>query len=105
MIHSLYAHLPSHPLWLMFGFIGQFFFTMRFIWQWLQSEKQRKSVIPVGFWYFSLGGGLIVSIYAIHLGDPVIIIGQVSGLFVYLRNLYFIQLDKKKNKLDNNEQI
>lgn len=87
-------HMPQHPIWLAIGAIGQSLFAMRFIWQWFQSEKQRKSIIPEAFWYFSFGGGVIVTAYAIHLRDPVFIIGQLTGLFVYVRNIYFIYLEK-----------
>lgn len=73
------------------GFAGQGLFAMRFILQWLSSEKQAKSVIPVAFWYFSIGGGAVLLLYAIWRKDPVIICGQGLGLFIYLRNLYFVR--------------
>ena len=73
------------------GFAGQGLFAMRFILQWLSSEKQAKSVIPVAFWYFSIGGGSVLLLYAIWRKDPVIICGQGLGLFIYLRNLYFVR--------------
>lgn len=81
--------------WLVFGFIGQAMFTMRFIIQWIASEKKKESVIPVSFWYFSLAGGLIVLFYAIHRMDPVFIIAYLPGNFIYLRNLYFIYKKKR----------
>jgi lipid-A-disaccharide synthase-like uncharacterized protein len=80
--------------WLIFGFIGQLMFTMRFMVQWVASERKKESVIPVSFWYFSLGGGLIVLAYAIYRMDPVFILAYLPGNFVYLRNLFFI--NKKK---------
>ena len=76
-------------LWLAVGLIGQAFFFSRFLLQWLASEKARRSVIPMAFWYCSLGGGLTLLIYAIHIGDPVFILGQSTGALIYLRNLYF----------------
>jgi lipid-A-disaccharide synthase-like uncharacterized protein len=76
--------------WLIFGFIGQLMFTLRFIVQWIGSERKRESVIPVFFWYFSLAGGLIILVYAIYRMDPVFILAYLPGNFVYLRNLYFI---------------
>jgi len=76
--------------WVIFGFAGQFLFMMRFIYQWIASEKARKSVMPEAFWYFSLGGGLVVFVYALHKQDPVFILGQGLGVFIYLRNIYFI---------------
>ena len=78
------------------GFAGQGLFAMRFILQWLSSEKQAKSVIPIAFWYFSIGGGAVLLLYAIWRQDPVIICGQGLGLFIYLRNLYFIRRDQSR---------
>ena len=75
------------------GFGGQGLFAMRFILQWLSSEKHARSVIPVAFWYFSIGGGAVLLVYALWRKDPVIICGQGLGLFIYLRNLYFIHRD------------
>jgi len=91
------ARYPQFHLdfWLVFGFIGQTMFTMRFIVQWIASEKKKESVIPVSFWFFSLAGGLIVLFYAIHRMDPVFILAYLPGNFIYLRNLYFIYKKKK----------
>ena len=77
--------------WLAIGFIGQGFFFSRFLVQWLASEKAGRSVMPMAFWYLSLGGGLTLLVYAIHVGDPVFILGQSTGAFIYLRNLWFRQ--------------
>ena len=89
------ASIETNPeqIMIIVGFAGQGLFAMRFIIQWLSSEKQAKSVIPVAFWYFSIGGGAVLLLYAIWRQDPVIICGQGLGLFIYLRNLYFIQRD------------
>ncbi len=83
-------------VWLVIGFLGQGLFSARFILQWIYSERARASVIPVGFWYFSLLGGLCLLIYAIHRRDPVFIVGQSGGIFIYLRNLYFIHFVSRK---------
>lgn len=83
--------MEHDPLWLVIGFAGQALFSMRFIVQWLKSEKVRRSVIPLAFWYFSLAGGTLLTAYAIHRGDPVFIVGQSLGLFIYLRNLWLIR--------------
>lgn len=77
-------------LWLFIGFFGQFLFSMRFILQWLASEKIKRSIVPNVFWYFSLSGGIVLFIYAIYRRDPVFILGQGAGIFIYLRNIYFI---------------
>ena len=81
--------IQSEHLWLGIGFVGQAFFFSRFLVQWIASEKAGKSVIPMAFWYLSLGGGLTLFVYALHIGDPVFILGQSCGAFIYLRNLYF----------------
>ncbi len=83
--------------WLVVGLIGQGLFSARFFVQWLQSEKLKKSVIPSAFWYFSMAGGITLLAYAIHRRDPVFIIGQGTGLFIYFRNLQFVWRDRRKN--------
>ena len=68
---------------------------MRFLWQWLTSEVRQRSVIPVAFWYFSLAGGALLLVYALHREDPVFIVGQAAGLLVYSRNLYLIRKERR----------
>ncbi len=80
--------------WLAIGFLGQALFSARFIVQWLSSEKVKKSVIPTAFWYFSVAGGATLLAYAIHRQDPVFIVGQAAGLFIYARNLQFLWRDR-----------
>ncbi|MDD3019381.1 MAG: lipid-A-disaccharide synthase N-terminal domain-containing protein [Alphaproteobacteria bacterium] len=80
----------DHGIWLAIGFMGQAMFSARFLIQWLASEKVKKSIIPNLFWWFSIGGGSILLIYAIHRADPVFIVGQAAGLFIYVRNIYLI---------------
>lgn len=82
--------VSSFDTWIAVGFAGQLMFTMRFLVQWLASEKVQKSVIPTSFWIFSILGGSIVLAYAIHKEDPVFIVGQAAGLLIYCRNLYFV---------------
>jgi len=96
-LRDLSTRYPRFELdfWLIFGFIGQAMFTMRFIVQWIASERKKESVIPISFWYFSLAGGLIVLFYAIHRMDPVFILAYLPGNFIYFRNLYFIYRKKK----------
>ena len=76
--------------WLLIGFLGQLLFSLRFIVQWLSSERRGKSFIPNAFWYFSIAGGTTLFAYALHREDPVFIVGQGVGLFIYLRNLQLI---------------
>jgi len=86
----------TEKVWLAIGFIGQFLFAMRFIVQWIVSEKKKESVIPIYFWYFSLGGGFFLFCYALYRKDPVFIMGQGMGLFIYIRNLMLIYRKKKE---------
>ena len=82
-------------VWLGIGFVGQGLFAMRFIIQWIQTERQRESVIPIAFWYFSILGGVTLLSYAIYRLDPVFILGQSLGMLVYSRNLYFIHRSRR----------
>ena len=83
-------------IFLIIGFIGQGLFASRFIVQWIYSEKIGESHIPIIFWYLSILGGIGLLTYAIFRKDPVIILGQSFGIFVYIRNLFLIY--KKTNK-------
>ena len=92
-----FLHVDSRTemLWVMFGFLGQMMFTGRMLVQWIASERARKSVMPVVFWYFSLGGGLILLAYAFYRKDPVFILGQLFGVIVYVRNLWLIRAEAR----------
>ena len=82
--------------WLVVGFLGQGFFFMRFVVQWIASERARKSIIPHAFWFFSIGGGIVLLVYAIYREDPVFILGQALGLVIYFRNVFFIRREKRE---------
>lgn len=84
--------------WIILGFVGQLFFTMRFVVQWIATETKKKSVVPTMFWYFSILGSMLLLSYAIYRKDPVFILGQSFGIIVYTRNLYFIHKEKKKSE-------
>lgn len=88
-------------IWVAIGFLGQAMFSARFIVQWIYSEKVRRSVIPIAFWYFSIAGGLILLSYALWREDPVFIAGQAFGVLIYARNLYFIYIGRR---LDREEE-
>lgn len=90
----------KETIWLAVGFLGQALFSARFLVQWIKSERVKKSVFPVAFWYFSIAGGITLLAYAIYREDPVFILGQATGLFIYFRNLYFIIYERKKLKLE-----
>jgi lipid-A-disaccharide synthase-like uncharacterized protein len=76
--------------WLGLGFVGQAIFGSRFVVQWISSERAGQSVIPTAFWYLSLAGALLLLTYAVYRRDPVFIIGQSVGGFIYARNLALI---------------
>lgn len=90
-IKEYFHGIPKVDLiWMLIGLFGQSLFMMRFIVQWIHSERHQKSVIPVSFWYLSLAGGIVVLAYGLHRADPVIILGQLPSTIVYLRNLMLI---------------
>jgi lipid-A-disaccharide synthase-like uncharacterized protein len=89
--------------WLIIGLAGQIVFGLRFLVQWICSERRKESYIPVVFWYLSLGGGAILLAYAIHRQDPVFILGQSMGVIVYVRNL--ILISQKKKMPQNNAAV
>jgi len=93
---------PQELFWLSFGFGAQAMFFMRFVLQWLASEKAKQSIVPEVFWYFSFAGGLGLLVYATYRVDPVIMLGQATGLLIYSRNIYFIW--KEKRRLAEQEQ-
>ena len=100
MSHAIGAYLTDVFVtrldwWVLLGFAAQALFTMRFLVQWIASERAGHSTIPVAFWLFSIGGGLLLLVYALYRKDIVFIAGQAFGVFVYLRNLQFVLRDRK----------
>jgi lipid-A-disaccharide synthase-like uncharacterized protein len=93
-LHDVFV--VSLDWWVLLGFVAQALFTARFLVQWLASERAGKSVIPIAFWFFSIGGGLLLLVYALYRRDPVFIAGQAFGVFVYARNLYFELRDRRR---------
>lgn len=83
-------------IWLAVGIFGQALFASRFIIQWLYSERAKRVVVPTVFWWISLGGGLVLTAYAIHKRDLVFTLGQFSGLFIYSRNLWLLHTAKRR---------
>jgi len=92
-----WAGITGIELWLLvFGLVAQSMFFMRFLVQWIVSEKAKRSVVPEMFWYFSISGGILMFVYGILREDPVIMLGQSTGIFIYARNLYFIWREKRR---------
>lgn len=84
----------NFDLFMIVGLIGQGMFSMRFIVQWLASERAGKSVIPFSFWIFSLGGSFLLLLYAVYRRDPIFILGQAPNLLIYSRNIWLIKREK-----------
>jgi lipid-A-disaccharide synthase-like uncharacterized protein len=85
--------------WVVLGLTAQLAFSMRFIVQWIASERAGRSYVPVAFWYLSILGGTMLLSYAIYRQDVVFILGQSMGLIVYLRNLALIRRARKADRL------
>ena len=93
-LHEVF--IAKFDWWVMLGYVAQLLFTMRFLVQWIASERAGKMVMPIAFWFFSIGGGALLLVYALYRRDPVFIAGQALGLLVYFRNLYFIVVNGRQ---------
>jgi lipid-A-disaccharide synthase-like uncharacterized protein len=89
------AETRTELAWILTGLGGQLLFMMRFLVQWIVSEKAKRSTIPVAFWWLSIGGAAILLAYAIWRTDPVFILGQSMGFFIYARNLWLIHAERR----------
>jgi lipid-A-disaccharide synthase-like uncharacterized protein len=90
--------VAKFDLWLVFGIVAQLLFAMRFVVQWIASEKAGRSVMPMAFWFFSMGGGLLTLVYGLVKREPIIILGQVLSVFIYVRNLQLILKDRRRGE-------
>lgn len=90
--------IAKFDFWLAFGLIAQLFFTARFLVQWISSERAGKSVIPMAFWFFSIGGGLMTLIYGIAKREPIIILGQGLATIIYIRNIMLIVKNHRQSQ-------
>lgn len=88
----------KEALWIVFGLLGQLMFTGRFVLQWIASERAKMSVVTKSFWLFSILGSSVLSIYAIYRKDPVFILGQVPGIFIYIRNLVIMRNSERNQR-------
>lgn len=84
----------TEVVWVTIGFVAQLMFSMRFLIQWIASERAKQSIVPETFWYFSLLGGALLFAYATYRLDPVFMLGQGMGLFIYARNIQLIWKQK-----------
>jgi lipid-A-disaccharide synthase-like uncharacterized protein len=95
-LHEVF--IDQFDWWVALGLVAQFMFTMRFVVQWIASERAQRSVIPFAFWTFSLGGGSLLLVYAIYRKDPVFIAGQALSTFIYIRNLQFALRERRASR-------
>jgi lipid-A-disaccharide synthase-like uncharacterized protein len=82
--------------WIIIGFVGQTFFYARFIIQWIASERAKKVVIPISFWYASIIGSLITLVYAVHIAEPIFVLGFSLNIVIYVRNLMLLKKEAKQ---------
>lgn len=104
-MNTLISHITTDMAWVAVGLVGQALFAGRFIVQWFASERSRRSVVPIHFWYLSIGGAAVLLAYAIHKRDIVFILGQSLGFFIYIRNLALIRRERKKIASDVPEAL
>ena len=99
MIETLRATFGAESrvelIWIAVGLGGQLLFMARFAVQWVASERARRSVIPEAFWWLSIFGAAILLAYALWRGDPVFVLGQAFGFFVYARNLWLLREERR----------
>ncbi|WP_035640765.1 lipid-A-disaccharide synthase N-terminal domain-containing protein [Bradyrhizobium sp. ORS 375] len=88
--------IAKFDFWLVFGLAAQLAFAARFLVQWIASERAGKSVVPLAFWFFSIGGGLMTLIYGLVKREPVIIFGQLLSNIIYVRNVMLIFKNRQK---------
>ena len=95
-LHTIFIN--NFDLAVLIGLLGQLLFSARFLVQWIASERAGRSVIPISFWFFSLGGGFVLFGYALYRQDPVFILGQGLGTFIYVRNLMLIARARRADR-------
>jgi lipid-A-disaccharide synthase-like uncharacterized protein len=88
--------VAKFDFWLAFGLIAQLFFTARFLVQWISSERAGMSVVPMAFWFCSMGGGIMTLIYGIAKREPIIILGQALATIIYIRNIMLILKNRRR---------
>ena len=95
----LASHIHKLEAWDAVGFVGHFVFFLRFVVQWIETEKKQRSVIPISFWYLSLGGSSICLVYALHVGRLVFILAYSLNMMIYVRNLVHIYRRRRRKGL------
>lgn len=98
LLSLFHVSSTAELIWLAIGFGGQLLFSARFLVQWITSERSKRSVVPVAFWYFSIAGSIVLLSYAIYRLDPVFIMGQLFGFVIYARNLMLIRGESRRGE-------
>lgn len=96
-----YLYALAHPydlFWNGIGFGGQAIFSIRMLIQWLRSEQEGHSIVPIAFWYCSLAGGVVLFVYAVHLEAWPLVLGQAFPLPIYARNIWMILRDRHRGR-------
>jgi lipid-A-disaccharide synthase-like uncharacterized protein len=93
---AINQQIVKDPVWATIALVGQFLFAGRFILQWIASEFKRKSYVPTGFWYLSIGGSVILFCYSIHIKNPIFMLSFFLSTMIYLRNLHLLYLESKR---------
>ncbi|WP_458761299.1 lipid-A-disaccharide synthase N-terminal domain-containing protein [Afipia sp. TerB] len=88
--------VAKFDFWLAFGLVAQLFFTARFLVQWISSERAGMSVVPMAFWFCSMGGGIMTLIYGVAKREPIIILGQALATIIYIRNIMLILKNRRR---------
>ncbi|MEJ8474393.1 lipid-A-disaccharide synthase N-terminal domain-containing protein [Roseibium algae] len=89
--------IQNFDFWMLFGLAAQSMFMMRFVVQWMASERVGRSIVPIAFWFFSIAGGVMLFVYGVIKKEPIIILGQGLGLVIYFRNLWLIFKEKRRD--------
>ncbi|MEP0235362.1 lipid-A-disaccharide synthase N-terminal domain-containing protein [Roseibium sp.] len=89
--------IENFDFWMLFGLAAQAMFMMRFVVQWMASERVGRSIVPIAFWFFSIAGGVMLFVYGVIKKEPIIILGQGLGLVIYFRNLWLIFKEKRRD--------
>ena len=95
LMDVLHVRTGYELAWVAIGLGGQALFMLRFVVQWVVSERARRSIIPVSFWWFSIAGAAVLLAYALHRRDPVFVLGQSLGFIVYVRNLRLVYAERR----------
>ena len=87
--------MSAEQAWIALGMFGNALFFSRWVVQWVASERERRSVIPLSFWYLSIAGSVVLLGYALYRRDPVFIVSQLPNSIIYFRNLHLLNRERR----------